>query len=209
MLDLDFAYARTTDPENGSPREWMRSVDSIDDHAKAHEIGRALGPYLSDETPKGGLRIANPLAEGTASIAVYQLGVQDRVGVLVAGSRRSEFPTETERLLLRVATNQAAIALQEARGVEQRKDNVEIERTRTKAALQASQGRFPQMADSIPETIRLIIDSTPALIHTARPDGYIDFFNQTWLRYVGLRLEKIKAGIGPVRFIRTMSKAWI
>ena len=63
------------------------------------------------------------------------------------------------------------------------------------------------MADSVPETIRLIIDSTPALIHTARPDGYIDFFNQTWLRYVGLRLEKIKAGIGPVRFIRTLSKA--
>jgi hypothetical protein len=40
------------------------------------------------------------------------------------------------------------------------------------------------------------------------PGGHIDFFNQTWLRYVGLRLEnKFKAGIGPVRFIRTMSKA--
>src|SRR5919109_1488803 len=49
---------------------------------------------------------------------------------------------------------------------------------------------FRQIADSIPETIRLIIDSTPALIHTALPGGHIDFFNQTWLRYVGLRLEK-------------------
>jgi len=48
------------------------------------------------------------------------------------------------------------------------------------------------MADSIPETIRLIIDSTPALIHTALPDGYIDFFNQTWLRYVGVPLENIQ-----------------
>lgn len=48
------------------------------------------------------------------------------------------------------------------------------------------------MADSIPETIRLIIDSTPALIHTALPDGYIDFFNQTWLRYAGVPLENIQ-----------------
>lgn len=34
--------------------------------------------------------------------------------------------------------------------------------------------------------LRQIIDSTPALIHTARPDGYLDFFNQRWLEYVGL-----------------------
>ena len=33
--------------------------------------------------------------------------------------------------------------------------------------------------------LRQIIDSAPALIHTARPDGYLDFFNRTWLDYVG------------------------
>src|SRR5262245_29519397 len=191
MLDLDFAYART-DSDNESPREWMRSVDTIDCHAKVHEVGRALEPYLSDETPKEGLRIANPLAEGTTSIAVFQLGIQDRVGVFVAGSRRSEFPTEIERLLLQVTTNQAAIAIQEARRIEQRETSVEIERTRTKAAPQDSEERFRRMADSIPETIRLIIDSTPALIHTALPDGYIDFFNQGWLRYLGVPLENLQ-----------------
>lgn len=55
-------------------------------------------------------------------------------------------------------------------------------------ALPASKS-LVKLTDSIPETIRLIIDSTPALIHTALPGGHIDFFNQTWLRYVGLRLE--------------------
>jgi formate hydrogenlyase transcriptional activator len=39
---------------------------------------------------------------------------------------------------------------------------------------------------------RLVLDSTPALLHTARPDGYLDFFNQTWLRYVGLPLEDLQ-----------------
>ena len=43
-----------------------------------------------------------------------------------------------------------------------------------------------------PPDLRLVIDSTPALIHTARPDGYLDFFNETWLRYVGLPLEDLE-----------------
>jgi PAS domain S-box-containing protein len=119
LLDLDFAYARTADPANESPREWIRSADTSNRYAEAHEVGRALEPYLSGETPREALRIANPVAEGTASIAVFHLGVQGRVGIFVAASRRSEFPTETERLLLQVATNQAAIALQEARRIVQ------------------------------------------------------------------------------------------
>jgi PAS domain S-box-containing protein len=192
MLDLDFAYARMSEPGNGSPREWMRSADRIDQHTEPKEIGRALEPYLAAEMPTANFRIANPLAEDTASIAVFHLGVQDRIGVFVAASRRPEFPTETERLLLQVATNQAAIALQEARRIARREASVELERTRTKVALQGSEERFRQMADSITETIRLIIDSTPALIHTALPDGYIDFFNQTWLQYVGVPLGNIQ-----------------
>jgi PAS domain S-box-containing protein len=39
--------------------------------------------------------------------------------------------------------------------------------------------------------LRRIIDSTPALIHTARPDGYLDFFNQTWLDFIGQPIEKL------------------
>jgi formate hydrogenlyase transcriptional activator len=38
---------------------------------------------------------------------------------------------------------------------------------------------------------RQLINLTPALIHTAQPDGYIDFFNQTWLDFVGQPLEKV------------------
>jgi PAS domain S-box-containing protein len=39
--------------------------------------------------------------------------------------------------------------------------------------------------------LRLIIDTTPALIYSARPDGYIDFFNQRCLEFLGLPLEEI------------------
>ena len=40
-------------------------------------------------------------------------------------------------------------------------------------------------------SLRHIIDLTPALIHTARPDGYLDFFNQGWLNFVGQPLENL------------------
>ena len=40
--------------------------------------------------------------------------------------------------------------------------------------------------------LRLVMDSCPALIHTALPDGYIDFFNEAWLKYVGLPLEDLR-----------------
>ena len=43
-----------------------------------------------------------------------------------------------------------------------------------------------------PANFRLVADSVPALIHTALPDGYLDFFNQTWLKYVGLSLEDLQ-----------------
>jgi PAS domain S-box-containing protein len=38
----------------------------------------------------------------------------------------------------------------------------------------------------------LVIHTTPALIHTARPDGNIDFFNRRWLEYLGLTLEDVQ-----------------
>src|SRR5271154_7507327 len=40
--------------------------------------------------------------------------------------------------------------------------------------------------------LQLLIDSAPSLIHTSKPDGYLDFFNQTWLRYVGRSLEDMQ-----------------
>jgi PAS domain S-box-containing protein len=42
-----------------------------------------------------------------------------------------------------------------------------------------------------PLDLRTVINSTPGLIHTSQPDGYLDFFNQTWLRYVGKPLEHL------------------
>ena len=53
-----------------------------------------------------------------------------------------------------------------------------VERMRAEEALQRSE-----------DHLRLVVDTTPALLHSARPDGDLDFFNKRWLEYVGLSLD--------------------
>src|ERR1700722_17275515 len=40
--------------------------------------------------------------------------------------------------------------------------------------------------------LQLLVDSAPSLIHTGRPDGHLDFFNKTWLRYVGRPFQDLE-----------------
>jgi PAS domain S-box-containing protein len=39
--------------------------------------------------------------------------------------------------------------------------------------------------------LRRAVDTTPAFIHTARPDGYLDYFNRGWLDFLGKSLEDV------------------
>jgi PAS domain S-box-containing protein len=49
---------------------------------------------------------------------------------------------------------------------------------------------FPRReSDSL--DVQVLVDSIPALIHTARPDGYLDYFNKPWLEYLGVTLDKV------------------
>ena len=54
----------------------------------------------------------------------------------------------------------------------------------------ASRPRNAESTNAISDP-RLVLDSAPALIHTALPDGYLDFFNESWLRYVGWPMENL------------------
>jgi PAS domain S-box-containing protein len=54
---------------------------------------------------------------------------------------------------------------------------------------------MPAMASSRPEIdafdIQMLVDSIPALIHTAKPDGHLDYFNKRWLEYLGVPLDDV------------------
>ncbi|MCU1311724.1 MAG: sensor signal transduction histidine kinase [Candidatus Angelobacter sp.] len=115
MLRLDFAYARLSDASDGPPIEVVRLGDHRNSFVQPQQIGQALDRWLTCEQTASRIMVPDPAGEGEVSIASFSLGLQDEVGMLIAGSRRVDFPTEVERLLLRVAANQAGIGLQEAR----------------------------------------------------------------------------------------------
>ena len=41
------------------------------------------------------------------------------------------------------------------------------------------------------DALRRVVDTTPALIHTGRPDGHLDYFNKGWLDFLGKSLEDV------------------
>src|SRR5467141_287254 len=140
MLRLDFAYARLKDPAGESPIEMLRLPQSRNLTASTQAIGHVLKPCLEDDPQECPLLVRNPIGDGDVSMAPSRLGFQGEMGVLVAGSQRADFPTQTERLLLSVAANQAAIGLQEARLLSEQKrvaselDQRVAQRTRELAA---------------------------------------------------------------------------
>lgn len=127
MLRLDFAYVRLHSAIDQSPIEWLRIGERRGRVSQPGDIGRVLGPWLTDSlsTPA---RLPNPLGDGEVTVAAFRLGLQEEIGILVAGSRRADFPTDIEKMLLRVAANQAAMGLQEARLLtDQRRAAAELE----------------------------------------------------------------------------------
>src|SRR5258707_5931464 len=171
MLRLDFAYARLSDSINGSPVEFVRSTQRRTAPPQPQEIGRALERWLTNQSANAPLAVPNPTGDGEVRIAPLRLGLMDEIGLLVAGSKRADFPTPTETLLLRVAANQALVALQEARQLhEQNRAAEELERrvadrtaqlTTVNEALRESEKKYRTLFDSIDEgfcTIEVLFD---------------------------------------------------
>ena len=73
--------------------------------------------------------------------------------------------------------------------------NLEIEdRKQAEEKLRSSEAHLIEALADVKKSedrLRRVVDSIPALIHTARPDGYLDYFNRRWLEYLGVTLEKV------------------
>jgi PAS domain S-box-containing protein len=126
MLRLDFAYARLDDASGGPPIEVVRFGHHQNSYVQPQQFGQALDRWLTSGQTTSRSVIPNPAGAGEVSIVSFSLSLQHEGGVLVAGSQRADFPTEVERLLLRVAANQAGIGLQEARRSGEQKQIAEV-----------------------------------------------------------------------------------
>jgi PAS domain S-box-containing protein len=71
-----------------------------------------------------------------------------------------------------------ALRLKTLRSYEERDLNNDVQNTAARQRLE--------------NQLRLIVDTTPALIHTSRPDGYLDYFNKRWVEYLGVSLDDVE-----------------
>ena len=115
MLRLDLVSVRLTDPVGGAPVEIVRLAEPRGPTPSAHEICEALSQCLKNASRKWPPLLRNLMGEGDVSMVSLPLGLQGELGVIVAAAERTDFPRQTEALLLGVAANQASIGLQEAR----------------------------------------------------------------------------------------------
>ena len=205
MLRLDFAYARLSDSINGSPVEFVRLTQRRTAPPQPQEIGRALDRWLTNQSANAPLAVPNPAGDGEVRIAPLRLGLMDEIGMLVAGSKRADFPTPTETLLLRVAANLALIALQEARQLhEQNRAAEELERrvadrtaqlTTVNEALRESEKKYRTLFDSIDEgfcTIEVLFDGNDNPIDYRFLEVNASFEKQTGIQNAqGRRMREI------------------
>ncbi len=121
MLRLDLVSVRLTDPVGEAPVEIVRLAELRGPTPSAHEICEALSQCLKNASRKWPPLLRNLMGEGDVSMVPLPLGLQGELGVIVAAAERTDFPQQTEALLLSVAANQASIGLQEARLLSQQK----------------------------------------------------------------------------------------
>ncbi|HTW45975.1 MAG TPA: ATP-binding protein [Acidobacteriaceae bacterium] len=112
ILAVDFLYARLTAPVEQGLIEAIRVDRLYGTKQGPDEINRVLNRWFGDG-PNWPKHIRDHFS-GDISVSVMRLGLQGELGAIVAGSERTNFPLETERLVLNVAANQVAMAIQQA-----------------------------------------------------------------------------------------------
>src|SRR3984893_15341867 len=205
MLDLDFVYVSLTNLVDAAPSETVRVARSQEQMFRPRDLCAFLNRWLGDDPQKPHLQKRSHIGGEEVSLVSWPLGVQREIGVIVAGSRRADFPRDTEALLLSIAANQALIGIQQARLLTEQKrvaDELDqsvalrtaelaaanevlrrevAERTRAEEALAASE-----------HNSRLIVDSIPGLVALMTPAGEIELVNPQVVKYCGRALEELR-----------------
>ncbi|MFY9910763.1 MAG: PAS domain S-box protein [Candidatus Sulfotelmatobacter sp.] len=139
MLSLEFVCARLNPQVTAAPVEILRLSDSCKLKVPPQDISVMLSGWLKRDREISLPPMAGQFGENI-SIFPVALGVHGEMGMIVVGSERADFPSQTESLILTVAANQASIGLREATLLSEQKrianelDRRVVERTAELAA---------------------------------------------------------------------------
>ena len=193
-LNLDFLYTRARIESEGEPIEVLRTAPHYSAKQNEETIRHALNERFGDDPQKWPASVRSHPGGQEISLLSMQLGIDGEIGMVVAGSERAEFLTQSERLLLVVAANQVTVGLQQARLLsEQKRIAEELDRRvaeRTRELAEANEVLQLQVG---------LLQHLPVSAWTLKPDGTPDFVNRVWLEFSGQSLD----------FVRSHPEAWM
>jgi PAS domain S-box-containing protein len=194
MLSLDLVSVRLKVPVVEVPIEIVRIAKLRGPMPPEHEICDALSYCLGEGSRKWPPLLRNLMGEGDVSVVPLPLGLHGELGVIVAASERTDFPLQTEALLLSVAANQASIGLQEAQ--------LRSQQTRVAGELDRKVAQRTAELAAANAELQLqvgLLQHLPVSAWTLKPDGTPDVVNQVWLEYSGQTHD----------FVRSHPEAWM
>ena len=191
MLQLTFAFVRLNDPAGGPSIEMARVYELIEGMVEPRDIAEALDASLGDAALEWPRSAQLSIGDAAVRVACARLGFDGGIGVIVAGSRAPDFPDEMETLLLHIATNQAAVGLQQAHLLSaQKRVSLELDRRvaqRTRELAAANEELKRSERES-----RLIVNNIPGLVTLLTATGDVAVVNRQVFEYFGQSLEEIR-----------------
>jgi PAS domain S-box-containing protein len=204
ILNLDLLYTSARIDANEEPVEILRTAQRYAATHNADTIFQALNEQFGDEPHKWPEELRSRLGGQETSLLSLRLGIDGDIGIILAGSVRTDFPSQTERLLLGVAANQAAVGLQQARLLsEQKRIAIRLEQRvadRTASLAAANENLRKEINDRMRAecalraseiNLRQIIDSISGLVCTISPAGKTELVNRPVMDYFGKTFEQL------------------
>jgi PAS domain S-box-containing protein len=190
MLNLDFLYTRARTEANREPIAVLSTAPHCAPAYGADNVRRTLDDLFANNPQKWPTEMRCRLGEQDTSLVSLRLGIEVEIGIVIAGSERADFPTQSERLLLGVAANQAAVGLQQAlllseqkrvaseldRRVEQRTTELAVANEGLRKEI-ASRKRAEEDLRSSEEKYRHLVETASDAIVSIDDNGSIVFAN--------------------------------
>jgi PAS domain S-box-containing protein len=158
-LDLDLIYIRLPGGDGHDAIETICAGRHGTAESVQPTVRAMVEALLADHDTSRPAAMPNPLGGGMLRVHLSRFGIAQDSGIVVTASRRADFPSEHDRLLLGVGINQAAIVVQ---------------RQHTELAFQRSEKRFAEIADA-----------APAMLWVTEADGSCAFLSRGWYEFTG------------------------
>jgi AraC-like DNA-binding protein len=159
-LRLHLAYAEFKVAGTDAPVALARFSQRPSPKELPRKIRAAVDTWLEDKARISPFIIRCRSADQDLSLALVSLGLHAEIGWLLVCSPRDDFPTQTERLILGVAANQAVIGVQQAQlqseqtRVAQELDRKVRQRTKELGTANAELGRALKQIDTLRDDLQ-------------------------------------------------------